>query len=325
MFSLRIQDTRIIISGIHKNYEVDNMFDTIIIGGGIAGMTAALYASRKNMNFKIFAEKPGGQFMVSGDVENYPGIVKTTGVDFFKKMQEQMEHNNIEIEEKKVTGIEKKGETFKVKTGEDDLDAKTVIICTGSHARKLGVEGEERLANKGLTYCSVCDGPVFKGKEVAVIGGGNSALEAADFMKDIAKKIHLLVLGERFEGHEGLIENVKKIDKVEVYYKAETTEIYGEKFVEGLKYRQEGEEKELEVEGVVIEIGRVPNTDFLKGFLELDEHGHVKVDCQGRTDVPGVFAAGDCASGHEYQYVIAAGQGCMSLLKVARYLANKKE
>ncbi len=302
------------------------MLDTIIIGAGMAGLTAAIYASRKNMEFEIISKDFGGQFMISGEVLNYPGIPKTTGSELNDTMGEQMGVNDIEVKtDLTVQGIEKKDGHFRVLTDKDDYEARTVIIATGSHARKLEVEGEDRLANKGITYCSICDGPLFKGREVAIIGGGNSALEAVDFMKDIAEKINLLVLGDSMTGHESLIENVKGNDKVDIIFNAETTEIFGKDFVEGIKYRQDGEEKELKVKGVIIEIGRIPNTDFLKGFVDLDDHGHIKIDCKTQTSVEGVFAAGDCASGHEYQYVIAAGQGCMALIKAARYLAGRKE
>ena len=307
------------------NYEVSGMLDTIIIGGGIAGITAAIYASRKKMDFKLFAEEPGGQFMVSGEVLNYPGIVKTTGVEFFMTMQEQMKFNNVELVNEKVERIEKIGDNFKVVTAGGEFETQTVIIASGARARKLNVEGEERLAKKGLTYCSVCDGPIFQGKEVVVIGGGDAALEAVDFMHKIATKITMLVRGDSLKGHEYLIENMKDLDNVDIQYGAETVEILGDNFVAGLKYKQNGEDKELKAEGVIIEIGRTPNTDFVKDLVEIDQDGHIVVDCQGHSNVPGVLAAGDCANGHEYQYVIAAGQGCMALLKAARYLSNKQK
>ncbi|HII72006.1 TPA: FAD-dependent oxidoreductase [Candidatus Woesearchaeota archaeon] len=300
------------------------MHDTIIIGGGIAGMTAALYASRNNIDFRIFSAEPGGQFMVSGEVLNYPGFTKTTGVEFYMKMEEQMKFNNVTIENRKVDRIERVGENFKVIADDGEHETRTVIIATGARARKLGVPGEEKFNKKGLAYCSVCDGPLFKGKEVVIIGGGNAALEAVDFMKHVATRIHMLVKDKDLRGHDYLIENVKKIENAEIHYGAETIEVYGETKVEGIRYRQDGEEKGLKVDGVIIEIGRTPNTEFVKDLVELDKEGHIVVDCQGHTNVPGVLAAGDCASGHEYQYVIAAGQGCMALMKVIRYLANKR-
>jgi len=308
--------------------DADNIYDTIIIGAGIAGLTAAMYASRKKMKFEILSSEFGGQFMVSGEVLNYPGITKTTGVEFSMQMEEQMKFNDVDVKTETVKTIEKiEDNNFKVITDKADYDTKTVIIATGARARRLGVPGEEKLEKRGVTYCSICDGPLFANKEVAVIGGGDAALEAVDFLKDIVSKMYMLVRGDKFQGHEYLIEKVKDNDKVEVLFSSVTTKILGDKFVEGIKYRQggdDGEEKQLDVQGVIIEIGRVPNTEPFKGIVKIDEHKHIGIDCTTATSVPGIFAAGDCAAGHEYQYVIAAGQGCMALIKAARYLAHEK-
>lgn len=300
------------------------VYDTIIVGAGIAGLTAAIYASRRRMRFEIISKDFGGQFMVSGEVLNYPGIVKTTGFDFSNVMEEQMKFNNVNLLIENVKEVKKKGDNFIVVTDKKEYETQTVIIATGGRARKLNVPGEDKFAKKGVTYCSICDGPLFSGKDVAVIGGGDAALEAVDFMKDIASKIYLVVLGDKLGGHEYLQERAKENKKVEILFNAKTTEILGDKFVTGIKYEQDGKEKKLDVKGVIIEIGRAPNTEPFKDIVELDNHEHIMIDCQGHTNVPGIFAAGDCSSGHEYQYVISAGQGCMALIKAARYLANKK-
>ncbi|MBW2980665.1 NAD(P)/FAD-dependent oxidoreductase [Candidatus Woesearchaeota archaeon] len=301
------------------------MYDTIIIGAGIAGLTAAMYAARKKMKYEVISSDFGGQFMVSGEVLNYPGIAKTTGVEFSSIMEKQMKFNGVDVKLETVKAVKKKGTNFKVVTGKKEYETKSLIIATGSKPRKLNVPGEDKFAKKGVTYCSICDGPLFYEKDVAVVGGGNAALEAVDFLKDIVSNIYMLVLGDKFVGHEYLIERVKKNPKVKVLFNAKTTEVLGNKFVNGLKYEQDGKEKELKVQGVIIEIGRVPNTEIFKNLVEFDEHNHVKIDCHQNTNIPGVFAAGDCASGHEYQYVISAGQGCMALIKAARYLAKKKD
>jgi thioredoxin-disulfide reductase len=301
------------------------MYDTIIIGAGISGLTAAMYAARKKMTYEILSTDFGGQFMVSGEVLNYPGLIKTTGADFNSVMAEQMKFNNVKVKLETVKGIKKKGKDFIVVSDKGKYETKSVIITTGSKPRKLNVPGEDKFAKKGVTYCSICDGPLFAGKKVAVIGGGSAALEAVDFLKDIVKKMYMVVIGDKFTGHEYLIEKVKDNKKVEVMFNTKTTEVLGDKFVNGLKVEQDGKEKKLDVEGIIIEIGRMPNTEPFAGIVELDEHKHVKIDCQQHTNTKGIFAAGDCASGHEYQYVISAGQGCMALIKVARYLASRKD
>jgi alkyl hydroperoxide reductase subunit F len=301
------------------------MYDTIIIGAGISGMTAAIYAARKKMNFELISSTHGGQFLESGEVLNYPGIPKTTGIEFSQKMQEQMKFNDIKIKTETVKKVKKLKKHFKVITDKNQYESKTIIITSGARARKLDIPGEVKFAQKGVTYCSICDGPLFSNLEVAIIGGGNSAFEAVDFMKYIAKKIYLIIRGDEIKAHEYLQEAVKKVKNLEIIKNAQTTEILGDVMVQGIKYKQAGEEKQLNVGGVIIEIGRIPNTDCFKDLVELDEQNHIKIDCQTRTTMPGVFAAGDCAAGHEYQYVIAAGQGCMALLKAARYINTLKE
>lgn len=300
------------------------MRELIIIGGGIAGCTAAIYASRKRMDFILISKEFGGQFLESGEILNYPGIIKTDGVEFNSLFEKQLAFNNIKpVLGETIGKIEKQEGGFKMISDKNVYEAKTVIIATGSCPRKLNVPGESQYANKGLTYCSICDGPLFSGKDIAVIGGGNSALEGVDFTKDIARKIYLVNIGKELSAHEYLIEKISSYKNVEIINEATTTEITGDKFVTGFVYERNGKKEHLSVEGIIVEIGRIPKTEFLEGFVEMDKHRHVMVDCQGRSSVEGVFAAGDCASGHEYQYTIAAGQGCMTLLKAARYIANK--
>ncbi len=301
------------------------IYETVIIGAGIAGCTAAIYAARKRMHFTLIAKDFGGQFLESGEVLNYPGIKQTTGAEFARLMEEQLKFNGVKPElGVEISRIEKKKELFLIKTNKRDYLTKTIIITTGARAKELNVPGEKRLKKKGVTYCAICDGPLYKGKEVAVVGGGDSALEAADFLLNLAKKIYLVNLAGSFKAHEYLQERIKKHPKVTVLHNAETKEILGEKFVNGLKYTQDGKTKTLKVQGIFVEIGRVPNSEFVKGFLERDVHNHILINCNTETSVPGIFAAGDCSSVHEYQYVIAAGQACTALLKCARYLARQK-
>jgi len=302
------------------------MYDLLIIGGGITGQTAAIYAARKRMSFVLIAHELGGQFLESGEVLNYPGIVKTTGAEFSAIMEEQLKFNGITpVEGEQAQRIEKIPGGFRIYCARNTYEARTIIIATGARARKLGVPGEDRLARKGVTYCSICDGPLFADKDIAIVGGGNSALEGVNFTKDIARKIYLINIEKQFSAHEYLVEGVLGLKNVEVIHEARTTEILGENRVQGLRYVRGDASHDIAIEGVIIEIGRAPNTEFVKGFLELDPQGHILIDCWARSSVEGIFAAGDCASGQEYQYVIAAGQGCMALIKASRYLANLKD
>jgi len=302
------------------------MLDTVIIGAGIAGLTSAIYASRKKMQFEIIGEITGGQMMESAEVLNYPGIIKTTGAGFSSIMEKQAKENNFTVKQEKVKEIKKSGKNFKVITEKNEYETRSVIVASGARPRKLGVPGEDKYKNNGVTYCSICDGPLFSGVDVAIVGGGNSALEAVDFLLKIAKKIYLINIGDKLIAHEYLQERIQNQKNVKIINSASTKEIIGDgKKVTALKYEQDGKEKEINVEGIFVEIGRVPNTDFAKKTLKLDKHNHILIDCTTHTSVEGIFAAGDCASGHEYQYIIAAGQGCMALLKTARYLASKKE
>lgn len=303
------------------------MYDLVIIGGGIAGLTAGIYAARKRMNYVLLCREFGGQFNESGEIYNYPGFNKITGIDFGKTMQEQVKFNEVNIiEGEEVVRIEKiQNDCFKIVTNKNSYETKTVIIATGARPRELNIPGESEFKNKGVFYCAVCDGPLFYDKTVAVIGAGNSALEAAYFFLNIAKKIYVINHSSEFTAHEYVVERIKNHEKTEVITNAETKEIVGDKFVTGLKYVQNSQEKEIAVDGVFVEIGRVPNTDFAKGVCDIDGQGHIVINEWCYTSAPGVFAAGDCASGQEYQYIIAAGQGCIALLKAARYLSKKRD
>jgi len=300
-------------------------YETVIIGSGIAGATAAIYAARKKMNYAIIADKFGGQFLESNEIQNYPGVISTSGAQFASILQDQLKFTNVNVHDGvKAENIEKKENHFIIKTNKGDYETKTIIIATGARARELNVSGEEKFKHKGVTYCAICDGPLFKGKTVAVIGGGNSALESVEFLVNIVEKIYVINLTAHLTGFEYLIERAKSHKNVEIINNAKTVEIFGNNFVEGLKYEQSEQLKELKVQGIFVDIGRAPNTEFVKGFLELDADGHIIIDCPTSTKIPGIFAAGDCSSVHEYQYVIAAGQGCTALLKAAKYLAYKK-
>jgi len=305
------------------------MKETIIIGPGISGMSAAIYAARKRMDYVLLGEDVGGQMSVSGEILNYPGVVESDGADFEERFRKQLEYNDVNLVKENVESITDQGDHWEVSTRNETYTTKSVIIATGSHPRKLGVPGEEAFAKKGVTYCAICDGPLFTDKDVAVIGGGDAALEAVDFMHELARTIYVINIGAELNAHEYLVEQVKGMDNVEIISEAETKEIYGDQLVEGITYEQNGEEKQLEVAGAVIEIGRIPNTDLAAEHFDLDDHGHFKVDRWCRCHVGGepsgrAYAVGDCTDVHEYQYAISAGMGVTALLKAARWLSRQQ-
>ncbi len=301
-----------------------DVYETIIIGGGIAGITASIYASRQELNYLFISKDIGGQISIAGEIENYPGFKHTDQIKFMEALQEQLDYNKIKLEDGvEVSKIEKKNRNFIVKTNEGNFTGKTVIIATGATHRKLNVPGEKEFANKGVHYCSWCDGPLYKGKEIAVIGGGNSALEAADFLANVAKKVYLVTINKDLHGEMVLIKKVNAKKNIELIPLAATKEIKGKQFVDSVSYEQNKKEKSLKVDGVFVAIGMVPSTAFLKGFVKLDEDGHVVIDKFNKTSVDGVFAAGDCTDLHEYQFAICTGGGCMALLQAAKYMQRK--
>jgi len=305
------------------------MKETVIIGAGISGISAGIYAARKNMDHLVVGEAVGGQAYQSSEILNYPGIIETTGSEFAKTLKKQIEKNNIDLNRDTVVDITDNEDHWAVSTKDKTYKSKTIIFATGSHPRTLGVPGEEGLAKKGVTYCAICDGPVFAGRDVAIIGGGNSALEAVDFMADIANEINLVNINKSLSGHEYLQERVQNMDNVNIIPEANTTEIRGNEMVTGITYEQHGDTKELDVSGVTVEIGRIPNTELADGLFDTDDHGHIKVDRWSRCLVDGestdrAYAAGDCTDVHEYQYAISAGMAVTALLKSVRWLAKQR-
>jgi len=300
------------------------ILDLIIIGAGPAGITAGVYAARKKMDFLMLTKDIGGQAIWSSDVENYPGYQFITGPDLMTKFQEHMEKYGIHVKEKEeVIELEKKGNIVYIKTTKETYEAKTTIIAAGKKAKEIGVPGEKEYKNKGVAYCVTCDGPLFAEKDVAVVGGGNSALDAAIQMMNIANKVYLINITDKFLGDSIMQEKVKNNPKVKILHNTRVESITGDKFVKGINIDTQGRKDTLDVKGVFIDIGLVPNSGFAKG-LDINEKGEIKVNCANETNVPGVFAAGDVTSVPEKQIVIAAGDGAKAALGAFRYLARLK-
>jgi len=300
------------------------IMDLIIIGGGPSGITASVYASRKKMNFLIITKDIGGQAAWSSDVENYPGYQFITGRDLVAKFQEHMQKYGIQVrEDEEVIDLEKKGGVIYIKTTRSLYEAKTAIIASGKKVKEIGIPGEMEYKNKGVAYCVTCDGPLFADKDVAVVGGGNSALDAAIQMMKIANKVYLINITNAFTGDPVMMEKVENSPRVEILHKTRIESITGDKFVKGINIDSHGKKRFLDVKGVFIEIGLMPNSWFAKG-IDKNEKGEIKVNCANETNIPGVFAAGDVTSVPEKQIVIAAGDGAKAALGAFRYLARSK-
>lgn len=299
-------------------------FDLIIIGAGPAGITAAVYAARKRMKFVVLTGDIGGQAAWSGDIENYTGYQFVTGPELVSKFEEHMRKYSIDSHEnEEVKEIEKSGSSIKVKTRKGEYQAKAVIIASGKVSRELGVPGEKEFKNKGVTYCATCDGPIFSGKDVAVIGGGNSALDAALQMIKIAKMVYVINNTDSLGGDAVMREKVQNAPNVRVLNGAKVTAVTGEKMVTGISVRTKSGEESIPVKGIFVEIGLVPNSSFT-GPVEKNERGEVRVNCKNETNIPGIFAAGDVTDVSEKQIIIAAGEGSKAALSAFKYINQSR-
>lgn len=296
------------------------MYDLIIIGAGPAGITAAVYAARKRLEFLVITGDIGGQTAWSGDIENYTGYQFITGPDLTAKFEEHMRKYNVTVKEREeVVEVRKTLGAIKVRTAKGAYESKTAIIASGKVSRQLGVPGEREFKNRGLTYCATCDGPLFSGKEVAVVGGGNSALDAALQLMRIAKHVYVVNKTPRLGGDAIMREKVEKSGIVTVMNDARVTSVLGDKMVRAIKVDMAGKEEEISVQGVFVEIGLVPNSTFAKD-IKKNEYGEIVVNCRNETDIPGIFAAGDVTDVPEKQIIIAAGEGSKAALAAFKYL-----
>ncbi|OGF82706.1 hypothetical protein A3B18_00305 [Candidatus Giovannonibacteria bacterium RIFCSPLOWO2_01_FULL_46_13] len=314
------------------------LYDVIIIGGGPAATAAAVYTARKRLKTLLITESFGGQSIVSDDIQNWIGEPHISGFDLAKKFEAHVRAFSDMVEIKmpeKVTEIKSTkcqiGESricdFEVKTDKNSYEGKSIILASGARRRKLGIPGEEKFEGKGVAYCSTCDAPLFSGKKVAVIGGGNAGLEAVIDLFPYAEEVHIMEYGESLKGDPVTQEEVKKNPKLKgIIFNAKTLEIQGDKFMTGVKYEdtKTGEEKILSADGVFVEIGSIPNSEMVKNFLELDKYGQVIIDSKhATTSHPGVFAAGDITDDPYKQNNISAGDAVKAALAAYNYLLNR--
>ncbi len=302
------------------------IYDLIIIGGGPAGITAGIYAGRQRMKTLLITKEFGGQMArKSTEVCNYPGFEKVSGAELIGKFVEHLEkQESVEIKFFEVGKINKQGDVFTITTTENEkIQGKTVIIATGADPRPLEAKGEKEFIGKGLGYCVTCDGPIFRDKIVAIVGGGNAGLEAALFMTNYASKIYILEFGSEIKADEANQEEVKNSDKIEIITNAAVKEIKGDKFVSSLIYQDNitKDNKIMEVQGVFIEIGSQPATALAKGLVDFTKRDEIIIEPETlMTKTPGLFAAGDDNSGPYKQIVTAAGEGCKASLAAYDYL-----
>lgn len=298
------------------------MYDVIIVGGGPAGMTAAVYAARKKLNSIIITKNFGGQTLWSSEVENYLGYQYVTGTELVGKFQDHLEQFGIDREMTSVESLRAESDAFVAATKNGKtFRGKTVIIASGKEPRMLGIPGEKEFLGRGISYCATCDGPLFSGMDVAVIGGGNSALSAAAQLGNIANKVFLIVRTS-IKADGVMTEKVEKAENVTFYLGYGPIVIKGDTMVSSLVIEEleTKKESELSVQGIFVEIGSLPVSGFAAGLVEVNKGGEIKVNCRAETSQPGIFAAGDVTNGPEKQIIIAAGDGAKAALAAHDYL-----
>jgi len=309
---------------------MNKIYDLIIIGAGPAGMTAGVYAARKKLKTLIISKDIGGQAAWSSDIENYLGFSMVSGADLVDKFEHHLEEFKEDVELRVVISgvkkLNKKGKNFQVELGDGQKEhARAIIIAGGKVPRELGVEGEKEFLNKGVTYCAWCDGPLFKHKDVAIIGGGNSALDSALNISKIVNQIYLINITPELTGDPVMIDKVTEIPKIRILNNTQVVAIEGHRTVESIRIKSHdgGLQKDLPVSGIFIEVGFLPATDYLKHLIKLNRLGEIVIDKQNMTSVEGIFAAGDITDILEKQIITAAGEGAKAAIQASKYLAQR--
>jgi thioredoxin reductase (NADPH) len=303
--------------------------NVIVIGSGPAGLTAALYTARANLDPLIFTgNEVGGQVSISAEVENYPGFPEgLTGPEMVERFQKQAARFGARVEYAEVTEVDFDIHPFRVKSYDNEYEAKAIVIATGASARKLGVPGEAELTGRGVSYCATCDGFFFRDKDITVVGGGDSALEEGVFLTKFARRVHIIHRRDQLRAGQTLQDRARRNEKIDFVWNTVVTEITGNGAVESIQLENvdTGDVSTLETDGVFIYIGHYPNSQLFKGKLKMDEHGYIIADQRTRSSVPGVFAAGEIADPIFRQVITSAGEGCKAALEVEKYLAELED
>ena len=299
-------------------------YDVIIIGGGPAGITAAIYTARRLLKTLIITKEPGGQVVKTPDIENYPGFELISGPELAQKFMSQAKKFGAEIMYDEVILLDQKNNEFIISGQKEKYRSKSLILAFGKVPRKLNIPGETEFKGRGISYCSTCDANFFKGKNVAVNGGGNSAFDAALLLSKTAKEVYLIHRRDEFTAEEVLIEKVKKAKNVEIITSATIEKIEGDQTVKSITIRHQNKDKKIKVDGLFIEIGYIVEDGLIKNFVKMDEKNQIIVGKDYKTSRPGVFAAGDLTNSYYKQIVISAGEGAIAALSAAKYLDEKK-
>ena len=299
-------------------------FDIAIIGAGPAGCTAAIYSARRNLKTLLIEEKAlGGMFIDAGIIENYPGFERISGVELAEKFRNQIKKLPIELIYEKVSEINKKGNSFEIKTDKKTFNSKSIIIAAGTRYKELEIKDEKKFIGRGIYYCATCDGPLFQKKDVAVIGSGNSAMHYALYLSEICSKVYLINKGDSFKADDLLLKKLKACKNVIFKTCAVVSELQGNKMLELIKVQCNGKEETLKISGLFIAIGQEPKLGFIKNLkIDLDERGYIKIDNKFQTSVQGIFSAGD-VTGTAGQVIVAAGQGAKAAMNASSYLKEK--
>ncbi len=301
---------------------MEKLYDTVIIGGGVAGFGAAMYAARLGLKSLVISEIRGGTIILTDIVENYPGFKKLTGLELAEKIEEHAKEYGIEVIDERASKVEKSGNCYSVTAAGKDYKTKTVIFATGTKWKKLGVPGEEEFANKGVHYCALCDGAFYKGKVIGVVGSGDSAVKEALLLSTFGAKVYIFARGERLKPEPVNLERAKANPKIEVVTKINVKEIRGEKKVTHVVFDRElNGSKELALDALFIEIGHIPLSELAKELgVACDEHGEIKIDRLSRTNMPGVYAAGDVADSAFKQAITGVAEGVNAAYSAYEYV-----
>ena len=306
----------------------NQIYDVIIIGSGPAGLTAAIYSTRSILKTLVISGSVwGGQLMLTSDVEDFPGFPEIIqGPELMRRMRAQAERLGTEFDDNDVKEVDFSKRPFRVKTSSNEFLGNAVIIATGASAKWLGLPSEQKFVGRGVSSCAVCDGPFFKDKKIAVVGGGDSAVREALFLAKIAKEVTIIHRRNALRAFQALQERAFSAKNIKFIWNSEVQEVSGEQKVQGVRIRNNktGKEEDLEINGLFVAIGHKPNTEFLKGQIELDEKNYIVLKNHSQTSVPGIFAGGDVHDWHYQQAVTAAGAGCMAAMDAEEFLEEEK-